>query len=424
MPEATKFSVIIKPNEELDMAIKDVQVLIGRFNPFHRGHAYVLEQALRTSKLVIVLVGSAGKSRSPKNPFTFAERKKMINQWYADANIPGTAAHSANLSRDSYTNEAKSTDTRLVVLPIRDFASNNTWIKSVQGTVKSAMTSVCLQQNITLADVYITGSSRDDSTWYLDAFPQWKKNLVQPLQHKPGQSDDLSATSVRRVLYESNLTKNDLQSLAAKLPPSTLQFIETFCRVEPEHMARLRLEYKVIEENKAKWKAAPHKPTFMCADAVIIQSGHVLMIQRANQPGRGLWALPGGYVNQQERVRDAAIREALEETGIRLTTGKNAEEITKRMLDGAIRAKEFFDDPGRSERGRTFTMAYLMRLDDTKPLPPVSGQNVPHYESNGEEIVETFAAEWKPLGWVQDHSEQIFEDHEQIIEVMVAKMDE
>jgi bifunctional NMN adenylyltransferase/nudix hydrolase len=67
------------PNEELDMAKqKDVSVYIGRFNPFHRGHAYVLEEALKTSKLVIVLVGSAGQARTPKNPFTFTERKEMI----------------------------------------------------------------------------------------------------------------------------------------------------------------------------------------------------------------------------------------------------------------------------------------------------------------------------------------------------------
>jgi bifunctional NMN adenylyltransferase/nudix hydrolase len=389
---------------------KDVAVYIGRFNPFHLGHAYVLEQALKNYKLVIVLVGSAGKSRSPKNPFTFAERKEMIEQWEQ------TVDHGSTLS----------------ILPVRDFASNNSWIKSVQATVRSNVRSVATRFGLILNDVYITGSARDDSTWYLKAFPQWKQDLVPPLQHNPGQDDDLSATSVRQVLYESELTKVEYASLQRKLPVSTLLWVQTFFKVEPEVLSRLRIEYKTIKENKAKWDGSPFPPTFMCADAVIIQSGHVLMVRRANQPGRGLWALPGGYVNQHERVRDAAVREAEEETGIRLTTGKNAVEITKKMLDGAIRDKEFFDDPNRSERGRTFTMAFLMRLDDTRPLPQVSGQKIPYYEwaehgitdGNAEDAIETFEADWKTLEWVQTHSEEIFEDHSNIIEWAESHIDD
>lgn len=381
--------------------MKDCCVLIGRFNPFHLGHAYVLKQAMMTSKMVIVLIGSAGAARSPKNPFKFAERKAMIEKWA--------------LGIES--------DCILRILPVRDFASNNVWIKSVQATVKSAMTSVCLERNIILTDVYITGSDRDDSTWYLNAFPQWKPDLVPAMQHNPGHSSDLSASSVRKILYESDLQDDDLAALSAKLPQATIRFIDTFIMHRRDVIDALRVQYHAIKDGKAKWAGSPFPVTFQTADAVIIQSGHVLLIRRANQPGYGLWALPGGYVNQNERIRDAAVREAEEETGIRLTTGKNAVEITKKMLDGSIRAKELFDDPNRSERGRIITMAYLMRLDDTKSLPKVSGQNVPYYESNGKEIVETMDAQWKSLEWVSENPELIFEDHSQIIETMSAKMD-
>lgn len=390
------------------MAIqKDVTVYIGRFNPFHRGHAHVLKQALLTSKLVIVLVGSAGKSRSPKNPFLFNERREMIEAW-----------------EQSFEH-----DSHLVILPLRDYASNNVWIKAAQATVRSACNGdPALPKN---PQVWITGSDRDDSTWYLRAFPQWKQDLVAPLQHKPGTADDLSATSVRAILYESDLRSDDITAMVGKLPPSTVAFIDEFIVNHRDVIDALRAEHRIIKENKAKWDPAPFKPTFMCADAVIIQSGHVLMVQRANQPGRGLWALPGGYVNQAERVRDAAVREAEEETGIRLTAGKNAKEVTLKMLDGSIRANEFFDDPNRSERGRTFTMAYLMRLDDTKPLPSVSGQKIPYYEwaehgiteANADEAVETFAAEWKTLEWVTENTELVFEDHVQIIEWASAQID-
>ena len=381
--------------------MKDVSVYIGRFNPFHLGHAYVLEQALKTSKLVIVLVGSAGAARSPKNPFKFDERRAMIEKWAIGID------HNATLR----------------VLPIRDFASNNVWIKSVQATVKSAMTSVCLEQNIILNDVYLTGSDRDDTTWYLNAFPQWKLDLVPAMSHNPNRHDDLSATSVRKVLYESTLSVHDMGVLASKLPASSVRFIDRFVSENKEVIERLRIEHKFIQDGKKKWSVAPHPPTFQCADAVIIQSGHILLIRRANQPGYGLWALPGGYVNQHERIRDAAVREAEEETGIRLASGKNAKEITLRMLDGAIRAKELFDDPNRSERGRIFTMAYLIRLDDTKPLPKVSGQNIPFYEANGKVELETLEAQWVPLDRALEMTDQWFEDHRSIAEWGVSQLD-
>jgi bifunctional NMN adenylyltransferase/nudix hydrolase len=386
--------------------MKDVAVYIGRFNPFHLGHAYVLEQALKKYKLVIVLVGSAFQPRMPKNPFTYEERKEMIETWKLNWSFDPTKVGS------------------LVVLPMRDFASNNMWIKSVQSTVHNAMRKFCLERNEILTDVTITGSDRDDTTWYLEAFPQWNKDLVPAMQHKPGTASDLSATSVRQVMYESDMALEKVATLGDKLPASTIRFIERFMRNNRDELDALRVQYQFIVEGHEKWKVAPFPVTFNTADAVIIQSGHVLMIQRANQPGYGLWALPGGYVNQKERIRAAAVREALEETGIRLTTGKNAEEITKKMLDGAIRDKEIFDDPNRSERGRIITVAYLMRLDDTKPLPKVSGQLVPAYEANGKETIETFAAEWKRLEWVSANTHLIFEDHDRIIGWAEAQIDQ
>lgn len=388
------------------MNLKDVSVYVGRFNPFHLGHAHVLERALRTSKLVVVLVGSSYKARTPKNPFSYEERKEMIEQWFRN-----------------YLTFGEGHCGELEIRPMRDFASNNKWIASVQSTVKSVITAHCTRNSTILTDIYITGSDRDDSTWYLEAFPQWKKDLVPALQHKPGTDEDLSATSVRKVLYESDLTAADMQSISKKLPPSTLRFIANFARAQEKELQDLRTYHSFVQKGKKAWEPAPYAPTFQTADACIIQSGHVLLIRRGNQPGFGLWAFPGGYVNQSERVRAAAVREAEEETGIRLTTGKNAKEITLKMLDGSIRDKEFFDDPGRSERGRIFTMAYLIRLDDTKPLPKVSGMNVPYYESDGKEMVETLDAVWMPLAQAAELGPQWFEDHGQILDHFMAVMD-
>ncbi len=383
---------------------KDVTVYIGRFNPFHLGHAHVLLQALKTSKSVLVLIGSAFKARSPKNPFTYDERRKMVSWWYHDLLEAGHKLGS------------------LRIQPIADHASNNTWIKMVQSTVRREFPNA--------SKIHLTGSDRDNSTWYLRAFPQWEQDLVTPFR----QSEDLSATSVRTVLYNEKMTMEQFQSLEAKLPKTSMDFILDFIlrpvwdekdRINGMRpIVWLRQQHRVITESRDKWKDAPHPVTFNTADAVIIQSGHVLVVRRGNQPGLGLIALPGGYINQHERIKDAAVREAIEETGISLATGKKAAEITERMLRGSIRAFEIFDDPNRSERGRIITVAYLMRLDDTKPLPLVAGQNVPMYEANGKVEVETLEAFWLPLDKAIDNPEIWFEDHYQIISHFVSMVDD
>lgn len=385
--------------------LKDVTVLIMRANPFHNGHAAVLLKALKSSKLVVVLIGSSGKARSLKNPFSFKERKQMIESWYA--NTTGLALENSQLK----------------ILPLQDYPySNSTWIQSVQSLVKRAITDFCIEQTklgtpTILTDIYLTGSDRDDSTWYLNSFPQWKLDLVQPID----QHLDLSATSVRRVLYESDLADADFKSLDAKVPRWTRMFLQDFAN--KGGLDALRREHTYIKKYKDSWKAAPYAPTFVCADAVVIQSGHVLVVERGAEPGKGLWALPGGFVNQNERIEDAAVRELMEETGIRLVEGKKGAEITKAMLRGSIKGKELFDDPERSARGRTITMAYLFRLDDEKPLPKVKGQMVPEYESGGKEIIETANAFWLPLDQALSQTAKWFEDHLAIIEQFVPRMD-
>lgn len=73
----------------------------------------------------------------------------------------------------------------------------------------------------------------------------------------------------------------------------------------------------------------------------------LLLIRRKSDPFAGKWALPGGFVNEGERIIDAAERELAEETG-----------VTSTMLH------EFasFGDPGRDPRGWTVTVAFFTLL--------------------------------------------------------------
>lgn len=79
-----------------------------------------------------------------------------------------------------------------------------------------------------------------------------------------------------------------------------------------------------------------------------VQDGEfrVLLIERALDPFKGSWALPGGFALEDETLADAAERELVEETGIR---------------QGAAHLEQLatYGDPGRDPRGRVVTVAHL-----------------------------------------------------------------
>lgn len=77
------------------------------------------------------------------------------------------------------------------------------------------------------------------------------------------------------------------------------------------------------------------------------ESREVLLIRRGADPYKGMWALPGGFVEENETLETAAKRELEEETGL------------KRVKVRQIGA---FSDPDRDPRGRTISVAFLAQL--------------------------------------------------------------
>lgn len=88
----------------------------------------------------------------------------------------------------------------------------------------------------------------------------------------------------------------------------------------------------------------------VAADVAIVsvdEEPQILLIRRGDEPFKGAWALPGGFVDPDETLENAAARELKEETGL---TDVPLEQI------GA------FGDPGRDPRGWTISVVFLARV--------------------------------------------------------------
>ena len=90
----------------------------------------------------------------------------------------------------------------------------------------------------------------------------------------------------------------------------------------------------------------------LTADCVVVnRSGEVLLVRRGNEPYKGCWALPGGFMEMDETIEHCAVRELMEETGIAVT-------------EADIRLVGVFSTPGRDPRGRTVTAVYTVAVGD------------------------------------------------------------
>lgn len=341
----------------------DTLVFVGRFQPVHNAHIAIIRKALTLTKELIIIIGSADQPRTYKNPWTSKERAMMLNNaidqlWDAGGFDNTTRIHIEHNVDTIYNDTA--------------------WMRRVQGIVSKYR---CLG-----GKTGIIGHKKDESSFYLDMFPQWEQeevDLVEPL----------NATNIRDLYFRTDANMNFLRSV---VPQSTFRMLEGWKgTVEYEQVIR---EREFVDKYKSQFASLPYPPIFVTSDAIVICSGHVLMVKRRAEPGKGLLAVPGGFVNANtdKSVQDAAIRELREETKIKVPVP---------VLIGSIKDQRVFDAIGRSARGRTITHAFKFVLPDGE-LPKVKGSD------------DAEKAMWIPIADVR--SDQCFDDHYDLIQWAVG----
>lgn len=345
----------------------DLAVFIGRFQPFHLGHLRVIEQALSQARHLLVVIGSAGAARrADLIPFSADERREMIL-----ASLP------------------KSDHARLTLKDVPDLSNLAAWAAAVEQAAEQTVVEQGLGPQARTA---LIGCSKDRSSYYLNAFPGWGSIKV-PVR------DGLSATPARLAFFDEDPDQVDLwlaDGATHALPKAVISWLGAF-RAGPNYSPLVQ-ELAWARRYRSAWSAAPYPPTFVTADAVVVQDDCVLLIQRKGFPGRGLWALPGGFVEQDEFVVDAAIRELAEETGLG---------VSEAQLRQAISATQVFDAPFRDMRGRVITHATLFRLP-SKPggLPSAVAAD------------DAADLRWAPINELR--RDEVFGDHFAIIHALVS----
>ena len=331
-------------------------VFIGRFQPLHEGHEEIIRKCTEIADNTLVIIGSSTAARSLRNPFTYKERVEFVRSTGFSVSIQGVPDSAYNFHE---------------------------WLINVKQTISSFI-------RFDNPSVAIVGHYKDDTSYYLDYFPEY---TFIPIDTIAG----VGGTAIRARLFSNPPFMRAWGTLGTS--PAVADLISKWIDTEPAK--KLIEEYKFIQDYKQRWANAPFPPTFVTTDAVVICLGHVLMIKRGRNPGKDLYALPGGFLDQTESIENGCLRELKEETHI---------DLSKRYLSAYIRDGHVFDHPFRDPRGRTLTHAFLFDLADLKDFPKVTADD----DAN--------AVEWVPLHKLEEYDSQIFGDHSQIIRYFTRRM--
>lgn len=391
-------------------------IYVGRFQPPTRADFAVLRRmAARGAGGIVVLAGSH-QAPSPRQPFDWPMVAALLAQGL-------TAEEQACLS----------------VLPLRDEDTDGLWRDALQRTladldlwhdetrpVLATSAEIAALHDIgklaaalhgelapvvpdevaavTAAETEVEAAIEGASKAATEAATQAAKDAVNGISADasiPGTADAATEAALRDLLFagdpQGDTTLPRLPDAVAAAVPAPLHARLTHWMQTPA-FAAIADEWRVLRGYREAWSVAPYPPIFVTVDTVVHCAGHVLLVERGQHPGKGLYAVPGGFLEPSETVFDAAMRELCEETGLALDMN---------AVDAIYRGVAVFDRPDRSQRGRTVTHAHYFDLGDG-PLPQVEGAD------------DALAAHWTPIADLAGHADRFLDDHYLILEHFLA----
>jgi bifunctional NMN adenylyltransferase/nudix hydrolase len=326
-------------------------IVFGRFQPYHFGHDAMIKRAFELADKVLIYIGSSNKPRTNENPFTYEERLHLV--W---ANVEGA------------------TQTNCTIRPLNDYIHDNArWKKQVTDYLKDE------------TSVVIVGGAKD--TWYKEFFPEYDVDLIDNLVNG---EEPLSSTYLRKGYFEGSY--DDMKLLEKFVPGPTYSFLKEF---------RKSKWYGYIFDWYAKKKKLNTEfgtGPFLTVDNVITHKGNLLLIKRKNHPGKGLYAIPGGFLDKHETFEEGSYRELQEETNLSITM----EEFQQYFVE-----RKIYDHVKRSAVSRIITMASYIHLPTGLEVEVEAGDDASH-------------AFWYPINKLGDIKNLFYDDHFSIVEYFLG----
>ena len=329
-------------------------VCAGRFLLPNAANLALVRQALAAAPRCVVFIRRAHMASSPANPFDADARASMLHDALAED----------ERLRTEFVPLRERWDDQLL---LRDMGAvtggqhHVTWIVAGQGPVEPE-----------------------------DLPTGWS------LQQTAAGDGDAQAVAWLEQLYAAEDPARGLAALQGSLPAGSAAFLREWIR-KPT-FATVRDDWRQIAHEKRQWSVAPYPVVLVTVDAVVHAGGHVLLIRRGRSPGRGLWALPGGFLEPREPVMLAALRELVEETGLPLSL---------REMKQRLKGMRVFDHPERSQRGRIITHTYFFDLGDMAP-PAVQGGD------------DAAVAQWVQVSRLPDLESQLHDDHFHMLDTFLG----
>ena len=199
------------------------------------------------------------------------------------------------------------------------------------------------------ARLALIGHKKDQSTDYLNLFPQW--DVINADNH-----DSISATPIREAILDTR-DENTTIDNNHHLPDAVKTTLKTLC--QHQDFLSIKEEYAFVTRYRSAWDTAPYTPTFVTVDAVLLQKRPCAYDRTQNtswqRPTRTTWWLfrPRREINRYLYSR---------------TARRNTLKSTHSHLKKSIKHQQVFDEPYRSARGRTITHAFYIELTPNKDL--------------------------------------------------------